>query len=384
MYKYIVSDNQKLTNSTMLLTISKAPKTKPFIFKPGQYVAVSFKRKGRPTPARCFSIANSPTQKNILQFSIRIKGRYTNKMSELAVGDEVMVRGPFGSFVFDENRDNDVVLIAGGMGIAPLISIVHYASNIGLSNKIILIYGISSQDDVPFVEQLTDLMKSNQNFKTTFVISSGPTDKLTSQNVESGRITPEIIQHVANGEYSSKRFFICGPPVFMNAMTKILRGKDVPADYIMTEAFSQGSNRQTGKLLSWPNNIYALGAVGVVLASLVITVKDLLDTLPKSAYSTSSSLVDSKYSTNSRQAELDKLVNNLPILDNKAPATDATNNTTQQPSTNNPSTNNTVVTPKSTSTSTPTAPNNSTTPTTPTTPTAPKCTTSQSGTVTCI
>jgi ferredoxin-NADP reductase len=382
MYKYVVSYNQKLTDSTLLLKLKKCSNSKSFSFLPGQYVAVSFKRKGRPTPARCFSIANSPTEKDTLQFSIRIKGRYTHRMSELTVGDEVSVRGPFGSFIFDENRDKDVVLIAGGMGIAPLISIVHYATNIGLSNKISLIYGVKNQDDVPFVEQLTDLMKSNQNFKTTFVISSGPTDKLTSLYVETGRITPEIIQRVTNNEYNGKKYFICGPPAFMNAMTRILRDKNIPADYIMTEAFSQGSNRQTGKLLSWPNNIYALGAVGVVLASLGITVKDLLDTLPKSAYSTSSSLFDSKYSTNSRQAELDKLVNNMPLLDNKAPATDAANNKTQQPNANNTSTNNTVVTPQSTPVTTPTP--TPTTTTTPTTPPTPKCTTTQSGITTCI
>ena len=370
MYKYIVSDNQRLTASTLLLTVKKTSKTKPFSFRPGQYATINFKRNGRFTPARCFSIANSPLEKDILQFSIRIRGSYTNRMTELKVGDEVQIRGPFGSFVFDEDRDKDLVLMAGGMGIAPLISIVHYASNIGISNKINLIYSCKDQDDVPFVEQLTDLSKTNQNFKITYAISDGPIDKFSNFNASSGRITPEIIWQTINGEYFKKSFFICGPPSFMKAMTKILLDKGVPASNIRTETFSQGANRQTGKLRSWPNNIYALGAIGVVLASLVITVKDLLNTLPTAAYSTSSSLVDSTYSTNSRQTELDKLVNGLPSVNNPAPATDAANGTGQPSSSKSSTTTNPVTVTKPT-------------PVTTTTPSTPKCTTTQSGNTTC-
>lgn len=350
MYKYYVIGNQKLTASTLLLTLKKGSDTKPFMFRPGQYATLNFSRKGRLSPARCFSIANSPTDQGILQFSIRIKGRYTNRMTELAPGDEVQIRGPFGSFVFDEKRDLDVVMIAGGMGIAPLIGIVHYATNLGLSNKINLLYSVKNQDDVPFVEQLKDLTGSNPNFKTMFVISDGPNDKLADLGAKSGRITPEIINQTVGSSYLNKKFFICGPPAFMDAMSKTLHKKGVNSSNIFTEAFSQGPAEQTGKLRSWPNNIYVLGAAGVVLASLAITVKDILNTLPASSFSSSSSLMDSTYSINSRQNELDNLVNGLSGDDGGAPAS-----------------------------TTSTTPAN-----TPTPAPAPKCTTTQSGVTTCF
>jgi ferredoxin-NADP reductase len=368
MYRYFVVNNHKLTSSTLLLTLKKDVLAKDFVFLPGQYVTISFKRNGRPTPARCFSIANSPTEKDIIQLSIRIRGRYTGRVAELNIGDEVQVRGPFGSFVFDENIDKDVVMLAGGMGIAPLISIVHYVSNINLTNKINLLYSCKDQDDVPFIEQLTDLMSSNQNFKITLSISGGLVDKLTKYNVISGRITPEVIDANINNSYAGKRFFICGPPQFMNSMASILHKKGVSAGNIMMETFSQGPNSQTGKIRSWPMNIYAFGAIGVVLGGLAVMISDILNILPSNSALGSSSLVDSNNATNSRQAELDNLVNSLPLVTNPAPLSpSAASSGTQQ---------------TSSSTS---APTTTTAPTATKTTPAPVCTTSQStGLTTCI
>jgi len=66
MHKFYVSGNQPLTPTTLLLTLKKDPSTKPFSFQPGQYASLSFKKRGRPTPTRCFSIVNSPTDQSVL------------------------------------------------------------------------------------------------------------------------------------------------------------------------------------------------------------------------------------------------------------------------------------------------------------------------------
>lgn len=373
MYKFHVDSNQQLTPTTLLLTLKRQPSTKPFSFQPGQYTAISFKRNGRPTSARCFSIVNSPTDRDIIQCSIRTKGKFTSAVAGLEKGDEVKVRGSFGAFVFDPARDLDAVLIAGGIGIAPFMSMIQYATATNLSNSITLIYSCSDQNDVPFFKQLRQLEKQNPNLKIVYVISRGPIDKFSGQDVKTGRVTPEIIKQAVNGIYNKKSFFICGPSLFMNAMTRTMRDKDVPDNMIMTEAFSQKNNRQTGKLRSWPNNIYVLGAVGVALTSLVIMIKDLLETLPASNFSASSSLVDSTYPTNSRQTELDNLVNGLPSVANTAPATDAAIKSGQQSNTGTSVTNPTTTTTSAAPTPTP-APKP-----------APVCTTSQStGMTTCI
>jgi ferredoxin-NADP reductase len=340
MNKYFVIDNRPMTASTLLLTFKKGPKTKPLSFQPGQYAVMSFKQKGRPTPARCFSIVNSPTEHGIIQCSIRRKGKFTNAAASLRVGDEVNISGPFGGFVFDERRDRKIVLIAGGIGITPFMSMIQYATNNKLTNEITLIYNCSDQNDIPFVEQLIDIEKHNPHFKIIFTISNGPMDRFNDQNVKAGRITNDIIEGAVKGTYRDKTFFVCGPASFMNAVTNILFEKGVSEDKVMTEAFGQGSGRKIVKTHSWPRKVYTFGAVGVVLATTAVMASDLFTNFP--VYSLfNSSNQENQNSTNSRQDDLDNLINN---------STTTTPTTTTQ--TNSTST--------------------------------PKCTTTQSGVTTCV
>lgn len=367
MHKYFVANNQLLTPTTLLLTLRKRSGSRPFIFQPGQYAAISFRRGGRPSPARCFSIVSSPTDPDILQFSMRVKGRFTNGLAGLKVDDKVRVRGPFGGFVFDAKRDFEMIMLAGGIGITPLMSMIRYATNTGLTNNITLIYSCQNQDDVPFAEQLKSVASLNPHFRVIFMISQGPTDKFTGQSVFTGRITPEIIDQAVARSYADKSFFICGPSPFMKGMSQILLDKGASNSRIMTEAFSQGPNNQTGKVQSWPFNMYVLSGVGVALGSFVVMVSDLLKTLPPSSILNPSSITTLSSLTNSRQTNLDQLVNNLPATVSTAPATSAATSALQQTGTT--TTTPTVTTPA---------------PITPTPVPTLKCITTQSGTRICV
>lgn len=376
MHKYSVVSNQRLTSNTLLLTLRRDEReSKPFTFQPGQYAAISFKKHGRPTAARCFSIVSSPTHANILQFSMRTNGRYTKALTGLITGDEVNVRGPFGGFVFEPSRDSQIVLLAGGIGITPFMSMIRYATANGLGNKITLLLSSKHQNDIPFYHSIKQLEASNPNFKAIFVIGDGVRDKLVADAVASGRITTGLIDHAIAGNYAGKTFFICGPQTFMKAMNKILHEKGVPDHSIMTEAFSQGPNRQTGKIRSWPFNIYVMSALGVALGSFTVMVSDLLKTLPPSSILNSSNNSQLSALSNSRQADLDQLVNGLPEATSTSPASDAATSALQQSSTS-------ATTQSVTTQSTP-APTVTQAPA-PTPKPTPKCTTTQSGIKTCV
>jgi ferredoxin-NADP reductase len=308
MNKYFVIDNRHITDSTLLLTFKKGPNTKPISFQPGQYAVISFRQNGRPTPARCFSIVNSPTEHGIIQCSIRKKGRFTNAAAGLRVGDEVNISGPFGGFVFDERYDRKIVLIAGGIGITPFMSMIQYATKNKLTNEITLIYNNSNQNDIPFVEQLIDIEKHNPHFNIVFTISNGPIDRFDDQNMKAGRITNNIINDAVKGIYGDKTFFVCGPSAFMNAMTDILFENGVSEEKVMTEAFGHGSGRKIEKTHSWPRKVYTFGVVGVVLATTAVMVSDLFTNLPiRSLFNFSNQ--EDQNSTNSRQDELDNQIN---------------------------------------------------------------------------
>lgn len=338
---YIVEDSKKITASTLLLTLQRDETERPLAFLPGQYAAISFEKRGKVSNARCFSIVSSPTDQHTLQFSMRVRGRYTNALSRLQKGDLMDVTGPFGGFVFDTTRDNKAIFIAGGIGITPFMSMMRYLSELQADNEVTLLYSCATQDDVPFGDDLIAIEAKHPNLKVMFVVGSGPTDHLPAKQVASGRISPEILDSVTNKTYTDRRFFICGPPVFMKAMSGILAKQGTPKANILTEAFTQSSPKQTSILRSWPGNIYALGAVGLLLGSFVIMVSDLLRNLPQNTTlrptKTTPYLI-----TNARQQQLDQLVNTIPPSPDviKAPTTPVapTNNQSQSiyPNTSNP------------------------------------------------
>lgn len=310
MHVFTVVESKKITPSTLLLTLKKDEEERPIAFQPGQYAAISFRHHGRQSVARCFSIATSPTDQDTLQFGMRVRGTYTNAVSRLKPGDEVTVEGPFGGFVFDASRDKKAVLLAGGIGITPFMSIMRYLERIDADNDVTLLYSVQTQDDIPFADELLKINRDHPGLRTIFVIGTGPTDKLPAANVATGFITPELIDRVS-GDYAENRFFICGPPGFMKAMSAPIIKKGVPKGRVMTEAFTQSSPKQTSILRSWPANVYAIGALSLIFGSFTVMLNDLLHTLPLST--SAKPTKDSPfYVTNVRQQSLDQLVNTIP------------------------------------------------------------------------
>ena len=311
MHTYIVEESKKITSSTLLLTLKRDDSERPLAFQPGQYAAISYEKRGKLSTVRCFSIVSSPTDQHVLQFSMRVRGRYTTALSKLKQGDIVEVTGPFGGFVFDTTNDRKAIFLAGGIGITPFMSILRYLSTLKADNEVTLLYSCASQDDIPFKDELLGIQTDHPNLKVLFIIGNGPSDKLPQGQVASGRITTEILDNVTSKNYQDRRFFICGPPVFMNSMANLLIKQGTPKPHILTEAFTQSSPKQTSILRSWPANAYALGAVGLALGSFVIMMSDLLRVLPPTT-----TLRPTKTApyiiTNARGKQLDQLVNSIP------------------------------------------------------------------------
>lgn len=375
MHPYFVQSAEKITPSTLLLTLERDhDETRLFSFQPGQYAAINIRRK-RPSVARCFSVVSSPTNPDILQFSMRVRGKFTTNLATLKPGDEVDVRGPYGGFILDSARDHSAVLLAGGIGITPFMSMIKYATTVRLATPLTLVYSVASQDDVPFLDTLRTLSAANHNLRVVFVVGKGDTDKLADFPVTQGFVTPEILDAVSEHHYGNTTFFICGPPPFMNAAIKTLHAKGTPQERIITEAFSQGSHRQTGKIISWPKNMYALGGVGFALSAIAIAGVDIMKTLPNISFSDTKTLSQPLTSSTSRENDLDDLISQYES--NLHERSDSPK-TQQAKDAASESITETTTTPQPTQT----APPPSTT--TPAPAPAPVCTTTQSGVTTCV
>lgn len=198
-----------------------------FDFSPGQYVMITYRNSsGVYEDKHAFSLACSPINKNSIRLGIKIQGFFTQGLKKLQAGQEVLVSGPYGQFVFDEQKTPSSVFIAGGIGITPFISYLEYAADKKLTNKLYLIYSAKSKPSTSFLKELTSLECQNPNLSILYVFSE-----------EDGRLTSKAIINFI-GDIQNKSFYLCGPIAFMNAMTTNLYELNVSKKSIFTEAFS--------------------------------------------------------------------------------------------------------------------------------------------------
>ena len=279
-YSYKVSGNSLLTSTVRSVRLTPDDGQNPLLFEPGQYASLSLRDTWRPSMARCFSIASSPLDKTELEFAARVGGSYTNALERLTVGDKVEVRGPFGQFVLREQTQPSLVFLAGGIGITPFMSMMRYATDFGLPNRLHLVYSCRSQDDIPFVEELMALERRNRNIRVTYVIAGGDTSRLRGARVLMGQLGQEHLRTLGL-EPARDTFMICGPGPYIKAMQELLASHGVASERILSESFTQGTKHASSTLVRWPANAYALSGLSLLMFGSYVVASDLSNTLPK-------------------------------------------------------------------------------------------------------
>lgn len=205
-------------------------KPQAFKFLPGQYLLVSVPKNGK-ILMKPLSISSSPTE-DFLEFTKRLTGHeFSNVMAELRVGDEIFIQGPNGSFTF-EGEYPKVGMLAGGIGITPLMSMIKYCTHKQVHSSIILLYGNRSEDNIPYFEELNKLATNNNNFKV-FHSLSRPRDSWMGRR---GHVNSEMIMdHIP--DYDERVFYVSGPPGLVRDCTQHLRSLGVREKNIKTENF---------------------------------------------------------------------------------------------------------------------------------------------------
>lgn len=282
-FEYKLVKKQLITPTILHITLASVHDD--IEFEAGQYAAINFSSSGRPTLVRCFSLTGSAANTQTIEFAMRVRGRFTKKLADLPLGEIVKVRGPFGNFII-ENKQQDVVLIAGGIGITPFLSMIRTLSV--SSSKITLIYAVQNEQEAAFAKEIIEISKKNINLKVFFIVSKGSFGLADSSKVFGGRLSLEILNQILVNNYSDKDFYICGPPGFMKGTRQNLLKANVDKSNIIIEAFSQGSKYQSEKLLSWPANVYALSSLGLVVGTFIILALDIIHAMPSGSKSDSS------------------------------------------------------------------------------------------------
>ena len=210
---------------------------KSFSYKPGQFVTVSVPGVGE-SP---ISICRSPTRPGPLELLIRRVGRVTNAIHNLKLGDVVGIRGPLGNgFPMEEMKGYDVLLIAGGLGIAPLMSVLQYVIDKREEyGDVVLLYGVRSYQEALFRDMAVDLIENPEKAGIKTFLSFEREDPVSSklmeehpQNVRKGVVT--VLFECADPYIKPDKVcaVVCGPPVMYRFVLKELVKRDVPPERI--------------------------------------------------------------------------------------------------------------------------------------------------------
>ena len=270
-----VTNNQKITPQVILLTLENVS-GKQFTFKAGQYAALNFQHRGRPSPVRCFSIVSSPTNSDVIQFAIKVNGDYSMHLSQLECGETVFVQGPFGSFVLDSERNQNVVMLAAGIGITPMLSMIREVHASKLDTKVTLLYTARATEDMAFSKELIELNDVHKQIRTIFVLSGTISPKLKGAKVIGGRIDKALLRRVVTQAPANTVYLICGPPKFMDDVSSALVQQGIHEDSLMLEAFGQrGMGGIRNKEVA-PKRIYFASAFSLLVAVGVFVISSIL------------------------------------------------------------------------------------------------------------
>ena len=180
---------------------------KPFVHIPGQCAMLSMPGVGE----ALFSITSSPTNEEYLEFSIKKCGCVTTWLHQMDVGQQVTLRGPYGNgFPVDTDfKGKDLVFIAGGIGLAPLRSVInyvrHYRSNYG---SVDIVYGSRSKQDLVDFQEIIDEWCQEDGINVHLTIDREQPDW-------DGHVgfVPNYVKEL--GFDTSKTVVMCGPPIMI-------------------------------------------------------------------------------------------------------------------------------------------------------------------------
>ncbi|KOV83246.1 2Fe-2S iron-sulfur cluster-binding protein [Nocardia sp. NRRL S-836] len=221
-----VVDVRRETPTAVTLVLEDVNGT-AFSFQPGQFFTLLADIDGRRV-RRPYSASSAPGSPR-LELTVKhiADGRFSTHVHRgLAAGDHLLVRGPSGAFRLVPGHD--VVLVAAGSGVTPMMSMIRTLLAEPAGPRIALLYSNRSREDTIFAAELADLARGHDRFSVTHVVTS-----------RDGRLDrPGVRRWLADLDLSpAPRFYLCGPERFMDTARQAI---DAPAEHVHLERYTGG------------------------------------------------------------------------------------------------------------------------------------------------
>lgn len=234
---------------SVLATIKETPdivtirleRPEGFEFEPGHFVAVRIRVDGKDY-VRCYSISSAPGARGYFELSVKRQGVVSNALHATArPGGRLFVRSPGGAFVYPAGDDRPIVLLAGGVGVTPLMSMLRHAVYTEPVRPIALLYSVRNEQDIAFRDELGSLSRRHPQLRIRVAASGGGARPPLYQ----GRIDEKLLRTTVPN-IADSICFICGPEPMLNGMKALLSSLGVPAPQIRHELFQAAAAAAAG------------------------------------------------------------------------------------------------------------------------------------------
>ena len=208
----------------------------PFSFLPGQYATLTSEIDGQKV-RRSYTISSSPSQCDYVELTIKreqfgLESRHLHDHAR--TGDLLEVTAPSGSFFFTGKEAKGIVLIAGGVGVTPMMSVLRCLTDRSHGHEIHFLYAAKTPSELIFREECAYLARRHPKVQVVSIVAdadgqdwTGPVGYITAEFIAAS--VPDIVEH---------RIHLCGPLPMMKAVKSALKTLKVPPEQVKTEDFA--------------------------------------------------------------------------------------------------------------------------------------------------
>jgi ferredoxin-NADP reductase len=207
----------------------------PFTYLPGQYLTFTLQIGGK-VVRRSYTIASAPTRRGSCEVTVKREthGLVSQHLHDTVKPDDLLsIAAPAGRFTFTGEGASDIALLAAGVGITPLMSILRYLTDRNWGGHIYLLYSSKTARDIIFREEIEALRSRFPNLHLTLTLTRADS---AIWNGPTGRINEALLKS-AIPSLTTIPFYLCGPAQMLAETRALLRELGVAESHIHTESF---------------------------------------------------------------------------------------------------------------------------------------------------
>ncbi len=210
-----------------------------FDFIPGQYLRMYLPHADADDrgTTRYFTIASSPHKKDVVMFTIRIfESSFKRVLHDLKKGEMVQFFGPMGWFLLPKDEEMEKVFIAGGIGVTPFHSLLHFLHDKELTHPITLFVSFKTKEEIVFFEEFQQITKKNKKIRVIYTLTQEqPGDVYWSGEI--GRVSEAMFKkHLI--DIQKPVYYVVGSPKMVEETKAFLVGLGIDEEKIQLEDFT--------------------------------------------------------------------------------------------------------------------------------------------------